>query len=107
VAPSGFTISSAAFAQDQLYTNGGLNYNLRGYGTVGSNQQNSGAAHTNGEKLFPPRNEARRGIINAVYLEGNNIQLICPFNKGLVHAIYNNANTLSNLSILLTDSTVI
>ncbi|KAM6929568.1 nucleolar protein 4-like [Lycodopsis pacificus] len=48
VAPSGFTISSAAFAQDQLYTNGGLNYNLRGYGTVGSNQQNSGAAHTNG-----------------------------------------------------------
>ncbi|TNN73291.1 Nucleolar protein 4-like [Liparis tanakae] len=48
VAPSGFTISSAAFAQDQLYTNGGLNYNPRGYGTVGSNQQNSGAAHTNG-----------------------------------------------------------
>ncbi|XP_049919953.1 nucleolar protein 4-like [Epinephelus moara] len=48
VAPSGFTISSAAFAQDQLYTNGGLNYNLRGYGTVGSNQQNSGAAQTNG-----------------------------------------------------------
>uniref|UniRef100_A0A3Q1CYG1 Nucleolar protein 4 helical domain-containing protein n=1 Tax=Amphiprion ocellaris TaxID=80972 RepID=A0A3Q1CYG1_AMPOC len=48
VAPSGFTISSAAFAQDQLYTNGGLNYNLRGYGTVSSNQQNSGAAQTNG-----------------------------------------------------------
>ncbi|XP_034731440.1 nucleolar protein 4-like [Etheostoma cragini] len=49
VAPSGFTISSAAFAQDQLDTNGGLNYNLRGgYGTVGSNQQNSGAAQTNG-----------------------------------------------------------
>ncbi|XP_061591258.1 nucleolar protein 4-like isoform X2 [Cololabis saira] len=47
VAPSGFTISSAAFAQDQLYTNGGLNYNLRGYGTVG-NQQSSGAAQTNG-----------------------------------------------------------
>ncbi|XP_045913522.1 nucleolar protein 4-like isoform X1 [Micropterus dolomieu] len=44
VAPSGFSISSAAFAQDQLYTNGGLNYNLRGYG----NQQNSGAAQTNG-----------------------------------------------------------
>ncbi|XP_047468073.1 nucleolar protein 4-like [Mugil cephalus] len=48
VAPSAFTISSTAFAQDQLYTNGGLNYNLRGYGTVGSNQQNSGAAQTNG-----------------------------------------------------------
>ncbi|KAM6925538.1 nucleolar protein 4-like [Xenentodon cancila] len=47
VAPSGFSISSAAFAQDQLYTNGGLNYNLRGYGTVG-NQQSSGAAQTNG-----------------------------------------------------------
>uniref|UniRef100_A0A8D3DAQ8 Nucleolar protein 4-like a n=1 Tax=Scophthalmus maximus TaxID=52904 RepID=A0A8D3DAQ8_SCOMX len=39
---------SAAFAQDQLYTNGGLSYNLRGYGSVGSNQQNSGAAQTNG-----------------------------------------------------------
>nr|XP_046252231.1 nucleolar protein 4-like [Scatophagus argus] len=48
VAPSGFSISSAAFAQDQLYTNGGLNYSLRGYGTVGSNQQNSGAAQSNG-----------------------------------------------------------
>lgn len=47
--PSGFAIASAAFAQDQLYTNGGLNYNLRGYGTVGSNQQNSGAAQTNGQ----------------------------------------------------------
>ncbi|KAK2851768.1 hypothetical protein Q5P01_008044 [Channa striata] len=48
VVPSGFSISSAAFAQDQLYTNGGLNYNLRGYGTVGANQQNPGAAQTNG-----------------------------------------------------------
>ncbi|XP_039459994.1 nucleolar protein 4-like [Oreochromis aureus] len=48
VAPSGFSISSAAFAQDQLYTNGGLNYNLRGYGTVGSTQQNSDAVQTNG-----------------------------------------------------------
>uniref|UniRef100_A0A3Q3JY64 Nucleolar protein 4 helical domain-containing protein n=1 Tax=Monopterus albus TaxID=43700 RepID=A0A3Q3JY64_MONAL len=48
VAPSGFSISSAAFAQDGLYTNGGLNYNLRGFGTVGSNQQNSGSAQTNG-----------------------------------------------------------
>lgn len=51
MAPSGFSISSAAFAQDQLYTNGGLNYNLRGYGTVGSTQQNSDAAQTNGESL--------------------------------------------------------
>ncbi|XP_061839676.1 nucleolar protein 4-like isoform X1 [Nerophis lumbriciformis] len=49
VAPSSFVISSTAFAQDQLYTNGGLNYNLRGYGTVGSNQQNAAAAaQTNG-----------------------------------------------------------
>nr|XP_057907360.1 nucleolar protein 4-like isoform X2 [Doryrhamphus excisus] len=49
VAPSSFAISSTAFAQDQLYTNGGLNYNLRGYGTVSSNQQNAAAgAHTNG-----------------------------------------------------------
>ncbi|KAM3871559.1 nucleolar protein 4-like [Diretmus argenteus] len=44
VAPSGFS----AYAQDQLYTNGGLNFNLRGYGTVSSNQQNTGAAQTNG-----------------------------------------------------------
>ncbi|XP_058499464.1 nucleolar protein 4-like [Solea solea] len=48
VSQTAFCISSAAFAQDQLYTNGGLNYNLRGYGTVASNQQNSGAAQTNG-----------------------------------------------------------
>uniref|UniRef100_A0A3P9M6U4 Nucleolar protein 4-like n=1 Tax=Oryzias latipes TaxID=8090 RepID=A0A3P9M6U4_ORYLA len=48
VAPSGFSIASAAFAQDQLYTNGGLNYNLRGYSTISSNQQNSGPAQTNG-----------------------------------------------------------
>ncbi|XP_070401353.1 nucleolar protein 4-like isoform X2 [Nothobranchius furzeri] len=48
VAPTAFSISSAAFAQDQLFTNGGLNYNLRGYGTVGSNQSSSGAAQTNG-----------------------------------------------------------
>lgn len=49
VAPSGFSISGAAFAQDQLYTNGGLNYSLRGYTTVAGNQ-NSGAAQTNGEQ---------------------------------------------------------
>ncbi|XP_049611937.1 nucleolar protein 4-like isoform X1 [Syngnathus scovelli] len=48
VAPSGFVIASSTFAQDQLYTNGGLNYNLRGYGTVAGNQQNAGAAQTNG-----------------------------------------------------------
>lgn len=49
VAPSGFAISSAAFAQEQLYTNGGLNYSLRGYGAVSSNQQTAGAAQINGE----------------------------------------------------------
>ncbi|XP_077398676.1 nucleolar protein 4-like isoform X2 [Vanacampus margaritifer] len=49
VAPSGFVISSSAFAQDQLYTNGGLNYNnLRGYAAVAGNQQNAAAAQTNG-----------------------------------------------------------
>lgn len=52
VAPSGFSISSAAFAQEQLYTNGGLNYSLRGYGTVGSNQQNAGTAQINGEEML-------------------------------------------------------
>ncbi|KAK5864188.1 hypothetical protein PBY51_001148 [Eleginops maclovinus] len=44
VTPSGFTIASAAFAQEQLFTNGGLNYNLR-YGGV---QPTSGATQTNG-----------------------------------------------------------
>ncbi|XP_077369413.1 nucleolar protein 4-like isoform X2 [Festucalex cinctus] len=49
VAPSGFVISSSAFAQDQLYTNGGLNYNnLRGYAAVTGTQQNAAAAQTNG-----------------------------------------------------------
>ncbi|XP_051914005.1 nucleolar protein 4-like isoform X4 [Hippocampus zosterae] len=48
VAPSGFVISSTAFAQDQLYTNGGLNYNLRGYGNVAGNQQSAAAAQANG-----------------------------------------------------------
>lgn len=52
MAPSGFSISSAAFAQEQLYTNGGLNYSLRGYGTVGSNQQNAGTAQINGEEIL-------------------------------------------------------
>lgn len=52
VAPSGFSISGPAFAQEQLYTNGGLNYSLRGYTTVAGNQ-NSGAAQTNGEQLSP------------------------------------------------------
>lgn len=51
VASSGFAISSAAFAQEQLYTNGGLNYSLRGYGAVGSNQQTAGAAQINGEGI--------------------------------------------------------
>lgn len=55
VAPSGFAISSAAFAQEQLYTNGGLNYSLRGYGAVGSNQQAAGAAQINGEGLQTSR----------------------------------------------------
>ena len=50
VAPSGFSISGAAFAQEQLYTNGGLNYGLRGYTPAASNQ-NSAAAQTNGEQL--------------------------------------------------------
>lgn len=51
VAPSGFAISSAAFAQEQLYTNGGLNYSLRGYSAVGSNQQTAAAAQINGKGM--------------------------------------------------------
>ncbi|XP_057683679.1 nucleolar protein 4-like isoform X2 [Corythoichthys intestinalis] len=46
-APSGLVISAAAFAQDQLYANGGLNYNLRAYGPVAANRQNA-APQSNG-----------------------------------------------------------
>ncbi|KAJ4934923.1 hypothetical protein JOQ06_007704 [Pogonophryne albipinna] len=42
--PSGFSISSAAFAQEQLLTNGGLNFNLR-YGGV---PPSPGNTQTNG-----------------------------------------------------------
>uniref|UniRef100_H3C5K9 Nucleolar protein 4-like a n=1 Tax=Tetraodon nigroviridis TaxID=99883 RepID=H3C5K9_TETNG len=49
VATPGFPISGAAFAQDQLYTNGGLNYSLRGYTTVAAGNQSSGAAQTNAQ----------------------------------------------------------
>ncbi|XP_034091623.1 LOW QUALITY PROTEIN: nucleolar protein 4-like [Gymnodraco acuticeps] len=42
--PSGFSISSAAFAQEQLLTNGGLNFNLR-YGGV---PPSAGNTQTNG-----------------------------------------------------------
>ncbi|KAM9785765.1 nucleolar protein 4-like [Neosynchiropus ocellatus] len=48
VTPTAFAISSAAFASEQLYTNGGLSYTLRGYTAVaGGNQQNNNA-QTNG-----------------------------------------------------------
>lgn len=43
----GFTISSTAFTQDQLYANGGLTYSVR-YGTVSSTQQSTGTTQTNG-----------------------------------------------------------
>lgn len=74
MAPSGFSISSAAFAQDQLYTNGGLNYSLRGYGSVGSNQQNSGAAQTNGEELLSVQLNQTMWLFITVYLEEKVIQ---------------------------------
>lgn len=54
-ATAGFSLSGPAFAQDQLYTNGGLNYSLRGY-TAAPGNQNSSAAQTNGEQL--PSNRA-------------------------------------------------
>lgn len=47
MAAPGFTISSTAFTQDQLYANGGLTYNVR-YGTVSSTQQTTGTTQTNG-----------------------------------------------------------
>ncbi|XP_067269949.1 nucleolar protein 4-like [Pseudorasbora parva] len=48
LANSGFTLAASAYSQDQLYTNGGLNYSFRGYGTLGNNLQNNGTSQTNG-----------------------------------------------------------
>ncbi|CAM4716936.1 unnamed protein product [Leuciscus chuanchicus] len=45
---SGFSLAASAYSQDQLYTNGGLNYSFRGYGTLGNNIQNNGTSQTNG-----------------------------------------------------------
>ncbi|XP_033825139.1 nucleolar protein 4-like [Periophthalmus magnuspinnatus] len=47
LAAPGFTIASTAFAQDQLYANGGLTYSVR-YGTVSSTQPTTGTTQTNG-----------------------------------------------------------
>ncbi|KAJ0064867.1 hypothetical protein NL108_017007, partial [Boleophthalmus pectinirostris] len=46
LAAPGFTIASTAFAQDQLYANGGLTYSVR-YGTVSSTQPTTGTTQTN------------------------------------------------------------
>ncbi|KAJ3586182.1 hypothetical protein NHX12_012583 [Muraenolepis orangiensis] len=46
-APTSFSTAASAYAQDLLYTNGGLNYNVRGYAAVGGNQQTTPAAITN------------------------------------------------------------
>ncbi|XP_051509686.1 nucleolar protein 4-like isoform X2 [Myxocyprinus asiaticus] len=43
LANSGFSLAASAYSQDQLYTNGGLNYSFRGYGI-----QNNGTPQTNG-----------------------------------------------------------
>lgn len=48
LANSGFSLAASAYSQDQLYTNGGLNYSFRGYGTHGNNIQNNGTSQTNG-----------------------------------------------------------
>ncbi|XP_039513972.1 nucleolar protein 4-like isoform X1 [Pimephales promelas] len=48
LANSGFSLAASAYSQDQLYTNGGLNYSFRGYGTLGNNIQNNGTSQTNG-----------------------------------------------------------
>uniref|UniRef100_A0A8C1TKX3 Nucleolar protein 4-like a n=1 Tax=Cyprinus carpio TaxID=7962 RepID=A0A8C1TKX3_CYPCA len=48
LAHSGFTLAATAYSQDQLYTNGGLNYSFRGYGTIGNSLQNNGTSQTNG-----------------------------------------------------------
>ncbi|KAM9475103.1 nucleolar protein 4-like isoform 2-T2 [Clarias gariepinus] len=48
VAHSGFSLAASAYSQDQLYTNGGLNYSFRGYGALGNNLQSSATAQSNG-----------------------------------------------------------
>ncbi|KAJ8360910.1 hypothetical protein SKAU_G00174350 [Synaphobranchus kaupii] len=53
VAHSASSLPASAFPQDQLYTNGGLNYNLRGYSGLGSSLQHpasltTGATQSNG-----------------------------------------------------------
>lgn len=48
LAHSGFTLAASAYSQDQLHTNGGLNYSFRGYGTIGNSLQNNGTSQTNG-----------------------------------------------------------
>ncbi|XP_064160409.1 nucleolar protein 4-like isoform X1 [Anguilla rostrata] len=53
LAHSASSLPASAFPQDQLYTNGGLNYNLRGYSGLGSTPQHpasltTGAAQSNG-----------------------------------------------------------
>ncbi|XP_056629243.1 nucleolar protein 4-like [Triplophysa dalaica] len=48
LANSGFSLAASAYSQDQLYTNGGLNYSFRGYGTLGNSLQNNGTQQTNG-----------------------------------------------------------
>ncbi|CAL8256479.1 nucleolar protein 4-like [Gadus morhua] len=47
-APTSFSTAASAYAQDLLYTNGGLNYNVRGFAAASANQQTSPAAITNG-----------------------------------------------------------
>ena len=48
-APTSFSTAASAYAQDLLYTNGGLNYNVRGFGVVSGNQQTTPAALANGK----------------------------------------------------------
>ncbi|XP_051963959.1 nucleolar protein 4-like [Xyrauchen texanus] len=48
LAHSGFSLAASAYSQDQLYTNGGLNYSFLGYGTLGNSLQNNGTPQTNG-----------------------------------------------------------
>ena len=48
-APTSFSTAASAYAQDLLYTNGGLNYNVRGFAAASANQQTSPAAITNGK----------------------------------------------------------
>ncbi|XP_029107577.1 nucleolar protein 4-like [Scleropages formosus] len=48
LAHSAYSLAASVYSQDQLYTNGGLGYNYRGYGLQQANPLSTGTSQTNG-----------------------------------------------------------